>query len=98
MPTLVVGTVPVPARVVSGVTVSTASVTVSAADVPVCACLMPGMSVPEQRMGAGVVTAQRSVITMFAAGVVSDLPGHHAENHVAETEHGADYIKSSKRS
>ena len=39
---------------------------------------------------------ERAVIATFCAGVMPDMAGDHAENHVAEAQHGTDDIKCSK--
>jgi hypothetical protein len=61
---------------------------VSAAGIVGCMTVMT-----KQLMSSRVVaTIESPVITVFAAGVVTYLSGHHAENHVAEAQHRADDI------
>lgn len=74
--------VPVTADVVAGVPVP---------DLRVSACV-----VPEDVMSAGIMAVQGSMSAVVAAGIVSDVSGDHAENHVSEAQHGTNDIERSE--
>lgn len=63
-------------------------------EVTVRACIMQSVTVVQNVVRPGV--CERAVIATFCAGVMPDMAGDHAENHVAEAQHGTDDIKCSK--
>lgn len=54
------------------------------------------MVMTEYVVRSGVVTIECSMIAAVAAGIVSQMTGCHADNHIAEAEHCADDVQSSK--
>jgi len=79
-----------PAGVVTGMSVADVSMNTSV--------MTDGMAVSDYVMGARVVPAKTLMSAVFSTGIVADMSRDHAENHVAEAQHGTDDIKSSERS
>lgn len=74
--------VPVRCRVVTGMTMRPR--------------VVQSMAVTQNLMRSCVMTTERAVVSMLTTGIVTDMTGNHAEDHVSKAQHGTYDIKCSE--
>lgn len=77
-------------RIVAAVSVTGVMRSIVVPEVSVRACIMQSVTVVQNVVRPGV--GERAVIAAIGAGIMPNMAGDHAENHVAEAQHGTDDI------